>query len=153
MRTPPITAQVLNDIDVRSPDWPRRVRARLIASRLDRDLDAGLPVVAGTVRAAHADRIISLSERHRLSCGLRTALDRAHRRDTGVSLRIPLQYKKILADAALIGQILQRLDATQPVRPRGMARLRLLLGDGLGPLYTSGTGSLAEQLRGVIAAL
>jgi hypothetical protein len=34
-----------------------------------------------------------------------------------------------------------------------MARLRLLLADGAGPLYRAGRGSLAAELRGVLAAL
>jgi len=39
------------------------------------------------------------------------------------------------------------------VRARGMARLRMLLSDGTGPLYRAGRGSLAAELRGVLAAL
>jgi hypothetical protein len=140
------------DTTVRPPHWSRRVQARLMATRLDRHLDAGVPVVAGTPGAAHAERIISPTERHRLAGGLQLALDRALCSGSGSSAAITLRSGKILADAELIGQIVQRLDAAQPVRPRGMARLRMLLADSLGPLYT-GSGSLAAQLRGVIAAL
>jgi len=39
------------------------------------------------------------------------------------------------------------------VHPRGMARLRMLLTDGTGPLYDGGSGSLAAELRAVAAAL
>jgi hypothetical protein len=45
------------------------------------------------------------------------------------------------------------LHSPRPVRARGVARLRLLLSDGTGPLYRSGRGSLAAELRGVLAAL
>ena len=34
-----------------------------------------------------------------------------------------------------------------------MARLRMLLSDGRGPLYRAGAGSLTAALRGVLAAL
>jgi hypothetical protein len=34
-----------------------------------------------------------------------------------------------------------------------MARLRLLLSDGAGPIYRPGSGSLIAELRGVLAAL
>jgi len=34
-----------------------------------------------------------------------------------------------------------------------MVRLRMLLSDSRGPLYRSGGGSLAAELRGVLAAL
>jgi len=40
-----------------------------------------------------------------------------------------------------------------PVRARGMARLRILLSDGRGPLYRTGRGTLGAALRGVLAAL
>jgi hypothetical protein len=36
---------------------------------------------------------------------------------------------------------------------RGMARLRILLADGRGPLYRSGAGSLNAALKGALAAL
>jgi hypothetical protein len=34
-----------------------------------------------------------------------------------------------------------------------MARLRILLSDGSGPLYRTGQGTLTAALRGVLAAL
>jgi len=108
-------------------------------------------MATGTVLAIHAERIVSVSERHRLACGLQTALDRAHAGANPV--RLSLRRRQILADEPLIRQIMERLGAAQPVRPRGIARLRMLLSDGAGPLYTTGSGSLPAQLRGVIAAL
>lgn len=133
--------------------WRLRRWARLRAHRLDRDLDAGTPAFTGTPLAAHAARIVEPIERRRLAAGLRTALDRARGRNAGTSRRIPLQHKAILADSVLISEIVQRLEGAGCVRPRGIARLRLLLGDAAGPLYVTGSGSLAAQLRGVIAAI
>jgi len=46
-----------------------------------------------------------------------------------------------------------RLHAPVPVRARGIARLRMLLSDGTGPLYRPGRGSLGAALLGVLAAL
>ena len=46
-----------------------------------------------------------------------------------------------------------RLQSPRPVSARGMARLRLLLSDGVGPLYQFGRGDLAGRLGAALAAL
>ncbi len=53
----------------------------------------------------------------------------------------------------VIDDITLLLHSPRPVRARGMARLRMLLSDGRGPMYRNGRGSLAAELRGVLAAL
>ena len=53
----------------------------------------------------------------------------------------------------LIYDVTSRLHARHPVRARGIARLRMLLSDGNGPLYRPGRGCLAAELRAVLAAL
>ncbi len=133
------------------PSWTLRTRVRLLASRFDRELEACVPVVPGSALALHADRITSAPERQRLSGGLRLLLDRARHGEPPGTARNPLRRKQIIADEELVTEILQRLNT--PARGRGIARLRLLMTDGAGPLYATGRGSLAAQLRGVLAAL
>ena len=53
----------------------------------------------------------------------------------------------------VIDDITLLLHSPREVRARGMVRLRMLLSDSRGPLYRSGRGSLAAELRGVLAAL
>jgi hypothetical protein len=50
----------------------------------------------------------------------------------------------------LIYEVTSRLHARHPVRARGLARLRMLLFDGNGPLYRQGHGCLATELRAVL---
>jgi hypothetical protein len=121
----------------------------MIAHRLDLDLDRNHVGEAGSALAAHAHRITSFAEREHLARALRSTT----RPSTGLSLSVPVHHDAIMGSAALIDQVALRLHSPLPVRARGMARLRLLLSDGSGPLYQPGRGSLAAQLRGVLAAL
>ena len=47
----------------------------------------------------------------------------------------------------------ERLTGPRPVSARGVARLRLLLSDGAGPMYWPGGGDLGAELRAVLAQL
>lgn len=125
-----------------------RLRARLRAGRYDRELDTGVAVLPGSALALHRARIVAPADRRRLADALASRLDRAR---AGHCTRIPLQRKMIIAESALIDDIVARFRGPDPVRARGVARLRMLLTDGTGPLYT--TGSVAAALRGVSAAL
>lgn len=126
-----------------------RLAAKLFAGRLDRDLDAGAEVGAGSALAVHAARLTSIREREELARALRNATKAA----AVLPVRAPLKRDRIAAEHQLIDDITLRLHAPRPVRARGMARLRILLSDGTGPLYRSNQGSLAAALRGVLAAL
>ncbi len=52
-----------------------------------------------------------------------------------------------------IDEITLRLHSPRPVTPRGIARLRVLLADGVGPMYRYGTGDLEGRLGAALAAL
>jgi hypothetical protein len=132
-------------------DFSRRTRlkARLHAHRLDGALERNAAVPAGSALACHAARITGFDEREHLARSLRTTLQPA----TGPTYAVPVDRRAVVANAELIEQVTLRLHAPSPVRARGMARLRLLLSDGRGPLYRPGRGSLTAELRGVLAAL
>jgi hypothetical protein len=137
---PPVTARA-------------RLVARLFAGRYDRRIEAGVGATYPGALAAHCVRLTSADERVRLAGVLQRLVRTADTGQTGASARVPLQRGAIRASAGLIDEIALRLRAPEPVRARGMARLRLALTDGTGPLYRAGRGSLAAQLRGVLAAL
>lgn len=153
MRTAPIASHLRTDTGPRRVGWGARVRARWWAARYDRELDSDVTVLPGGALAVHRARIVGPAERHRLAEALASVLDRARRAPHLPSARVPLRRSQIIADEALIEEIVECLRGAHPVRARGVARLRLLLADGTGPLYTMGGGSVAAALRGVSAAL
>lgn len=130
-----------------------RLRARLFAGRLDREVEAGIVPLAGSSLAVHTARLTSVDEREALARTLRQALVDPQLDRPGFSPRVPVHPERLAGCRRVIDDITLLLHAPRPVRARGMARLRMLLSDGTGPLYRNGRGSLAAELRGVLAAL
>jgi hypothetical protein len=136
-----------------TPLWARLL-SYLLAARYDRKLAAGVLAEPASPMAIHAWRITSTTERRALSRTLRRCV-----RDAGlhssfvVTARIPLAGGDIRGAAPLIDAITQRLDAQQPVSACGMARLRVLLAEGYGPLYRDGRGDLHGRLAVALAVL
>jgi hypothetical protein len=64
-----------------------------------------------------------------------------------------LHPTNIVAAEDLIDAITLRLHSPRPVSPRGMARLRVVLSDGSGPMYRFGRGDLNGRLGAALAAL
>jgi len=130
-----------------------RLRAKLFAGRLDHDIDAGILPLPGSALAVHMARLTSVDEREALARTLRQALDELRYGRQGISSRVPVHPERLASCRGVIDDITLLLHSPRPVRARGMARLRLLLSDGTGSLYRNGRGSLAADLRGVLAAL
>ncbi|MDT5150189.1 MAG: hypothetical protein QOI01_1922 [Mycobacterium sp.] len=132
-----------------------RMWARLFAARYDQQIEAGATVTGGSPRAAHYVRLTSQAEREDMTNALVLLLRDAGLLDdgVGVSTRVPIQAEAIRKSADVIDDVLSRLADPQLVRARGMARLRILLGDGRGPVYRPGPGSVAAEMRGVLAAM
>lgn len=135
--------------------FSRRMWARLFASRYDQQIERGVTVAAGTPLAAHYVRLASRNEREDMAEALTTLLQDARRhagsRSTG--MRVPIRAEDVRQSADVVEDVVARLLGPVPVRARGMARLRILLGDGRGPVYRPGHGTLAAAMRGVLAAL
>ncbi len=127
--------------------------AKVFAVRLDRQVEAGAPVPVGSALAVHVARLTSTREREQIARGLRSSLQDATQGFRGPSARVPVNRVGVIAARDLIDEVTLRLHSPAPVRARGMARLRLLLSDGTGPLYTPWRGSVAAELRGALAAL
>lgn len=83
-------------------------------------------------------RLTSIAEREALARSLRQALADLHRDRPAFSSHIPVHPQRLAICRDVVDDITLRLHAPQPVRARGMARLRILLSDGTGPLYRSG---------------
>jgi hypothetical protein len=135
------------------PSMAARLSARFRAARLDRLIAVGVPARAASAQAAHEARLTSRAERDAIARSLRTTVADARGRGVLSSSRLPLHVPNITAAADVIGAVTLRLDSPLPVSARGMARLRLILSDGAGPLYRYGRGDLRGRLGAALAAL
>lgn len=130
-----------------------RVIAELAATRFDKLLAADVAPEPGSALAAHVSRLASAGERRKLAEALQTCVFETHKRRTRMSQGIPVNRTGIAAAMGLIDQVVLRLLGPRRVSARGVARLRLLLSDGGGPMYWSAGGDLRAELRAVLAQL
>jgi len=135
------------------PSLVVRVRARLRANQLDRQLAVGVPAPAGSALAVHQARLTSVAEREDIARALRLAVRDARKGGIPRSSRIPVDPSNIAAAEDLIDAITLRLHAPRPVSARGMARLRVVMSDGCGPMYRYGRGDLSGRLGAALAEL
>jgi hypothetical protein len=129
-----------------------RLRARLFAARYDRQIENGVSPVPGSPLAVHRARLSSPHERNDLAGALRLAVHDAYSSSL-FNPRVPIRSEAVHGCTDLIDAVCDRLTEPFPVGVRGMARLRILLADGRGPLYWPGRGTLNAALRGVLATL
>ena len=132
--------------------WSVRLRAQFFAARYDRQIENGVSPEPGTPLAVHRMRLTSPRERDDLANALRLAVQDACF-SSHFNGRVPIRSDAVHGCVDLIYSVCDRLAEPSPVRARGMARLRILLADGRGPLYWPGRGTLNAALRGVLAAL
>jgi hypothetical protein len=122
------------------------------AYQLDRHLAVGVPARPGSALAVHEARLTSVAEREAIARTLRRAVADAHAAG-GRSSRVPVHPNKVRAAEDIIDAITLRLHSPRPVGARGMARLRLVLADGAGPMYRFNRGDLSGRLGAALAAL
>jgi hypothetical protein len=135
------------------PSLAARVMAWLRPYRLDRQLAVGVPAPAGSALAVHQSRLMSAPEREAIARALRNAVHDATVPGGPLSSRIPVHCNNIAAAEDLIDTITLRLHSPRTVSARGMARLRLVLSDGCGPMYRFGRGDLRGRLGAALAEL
>lgn len=136
-----------------APSRAARLRARLFADGYDRQIEAGVSPVAGTPLAAHWERVTSARERRDLAFGLCKLVRDARSVRGALNPRASVQVAAVRQASTVIDDVLARLTGPAPVRARGMARLRILLSDGRGPVYRAGQGTVSAAMRGALAAL
>lgn len=141
------------DTTAPAPSVRARMAARLRATKFDWLAAVGGGAPAGGAYAAHCARLTSTAEREAVARSLRRIVRDARGRGPLMSSRVPLHTSNIAAAEDLIDEITLRLHSPRPVGARGMARLRLLIADGTGPLYRYGRGDLEGRLRAALAEL
>src|SRR6478609_1644076 len=122
-----------------------RFAAWLRPGLYDRRLASGATV--------HTERLTSVRERESVARSLRRCIDDAHDASPFRSVRPEINAGEVVAAETIIDDITLRLHSQRPVTARGMAELRLLLGDGGGPLYRYGRGDLRERLTAAFGSL
>lgn len=130
-----------------------RLTARVFAWRYDQQLLDGVTIEPGSPLAMHVARLTSDRHRHELAKTLDLAVQRAEADPVFYSSRIPTHLGAVMSAVDQIEEIRLRLEGPRPVRAHGVARLRMLLADGIGPFYVPGRRDLADALRGVLADL
>jgi hypothetical protein len=150
---PSTASDVVRHTPAPRPSLAARVTARLRAHRLDRQLAVGVQAPAGSALAVHQARVTSVAEREAIARALRLAERDARAGGNPRSSRIPVHPTNIAAAEDLIDTITLRLHSPRPVSARGMARLRVVLSDGCGPLYRFGRGDLSGRLGAALAEL
>jgi hypothetical protein len=130
-----------------------RLRAQLFAGSYDRQIEAGVNPIPGSPLAVHGSRLVSARERDDLVGALRLIVRDADATRGPFTSRIPVHSAAVHHAAEVIDDVCDRLADPFPVHARGMARLRIVLSDGCGPLYRPEAGTLTAALRGVLATL
>jgi hypothetical protein len=121
----------------------RRLRVWLGRWRLDRELADGWPSQSSDLHALRAWQLAERSVRHQVAASLRRVVDDAEQPYvvlSSPSLRragalVSLCSTEVLDWTDGLLGLADRLDGPAPVSPRGVARARVLLFDGTGPLY------------------
>jgi hypothetical protein len=130
-----------------------RFAARVFAWHYDQQLLDGVTIEPGSALAMHVARLTSDRHRHELAETLDLAVQRAEADPMFYSSRIPTHLGAVMSAVDQIEEIRLRLKGPRPVRAHGVARLRMLLADGVGPFYVPGRRGLADALRAVLADL
>ena len=134
-------------------DWWLQVRARLRTGELDSRLAGGAAPETSDVLFSHARRIV----RPRSCAVLASSLRRgavAAQRPRGRSNQVAIARKNVDSARGELVALAERLERPGPIRARGVAQVRLLLGDGSGPLYRRESGRpLLAEIRSAAAHL
>ena len=113
------------------------LKARLHGRALDRELASG---VTSWRSRRHANRSLQLTSRRRrdgLAATLQSTLsDAGSGRLALYTCVIAPCRPSVIGCAGQLSELAARLRDPEPVNAEGMARLELLLSDGIGPLYT-----------------
>ena len=134
------------------------VRARLIAWAgawwLDQALADGTCPDESALLSLRAHRLIGLETRRALAGELRDAIGRARRPRHPLDNGARICAAEVLHARHAIEALADRLEGWEPVEPAGVARVRLLLRDGAGPLYNEAyPGGLRGAVRAASEAL
>lgn len=126
------------------------LKAFLHSRRLDQELASGADPNADPLRRQRARELVEEETRRRIAANLRRALAEAEAPRSPFSVKAPIARAALRDSREDVEDVANRLSGPAPVSPQGVARARMLLTDGTGPLY--GEETTATQLRWGLAA-
>jgi hypothetical protein len=130
-----------------------RIRARLHATKLDRELASGVSPAANPVLGLRAAVLTRPSVARQLGDQLRRIVREAHQ-PPGPSVRVRGCRERVLAAEDDLRLLASRLQGTRVPAVRGIAKVHVLFADGCGPLYhRSSAENLSAAIRDATAAL
>ena len=142
-----------NCVTAATPSWSSRLGARLTAGRLDRALACGASPDSTVPLALRAQTLVRPAERRALAASLERIMAASSCRAARAPGCIdPAFCRRVSAASAELRELVGTLRGWGPVSAEGMAKARLLVTDGLGPLHRGG-GDLALAAREAIRAL
>lgn len=140
----------LRSVRVRLVD---RVMVRHRAARLDRQLADGVEPESGVWLAWRARLLVRPPQVNKLAKALKWAVMTSEA-SPRVPIRAPIRRDAVRLARGELLTLADRLLEPGPLGVQGVARARMLLRDGAGPLYTAGRGrDLGVELREATSAL
>lgn len=136
--------------EVLTPSPAARLAALTRGATLDRALILGADPSASPSLAARARRLTSRRYRSGLAEGVQRALESAE--GTGRPSRVRPAAAAMRACRAQLRAVADLLAGDTPVYAPGVARVRALLRDGAGPLYTDRCGEALDAALGAVRA-
>jgi hypothetical protein len=112
-----------------------RVCAQLRSHGLDRALASGVSPDSSAALSLRAQALISARARRALARSLQRLIEDARRPLGPFTPMVPICRRKILRSRESLEQLAARLLSGDPVDACGMAKVRLLVTDGSGPVY------------------
>jgi hypothetical protein len=130
-----------------------RLTARARAFTLDRQLARGVPPDSSVPHRLRARTLVETTTRTQLAQQLRRVIRYADD-PPPLGTRAPIRRSEVSEAEVELRLLASRLQAPTAVGVRGVAKARVLIGDGCGPLYSpDGAGGLREAAREATAAL
>ena len=133
-----------------SDSAPLRLRLRVLLHRwtLDNEIASGAGRRPPNERRLRSRQLADPRTRRRLARSLRRVVAESDRPPaTRMESSVPMRRETVARSREALLGLAERLDQAVPVHATGIARVRVLLGDGTGPLYSrSAARSLADAV-------
>jgi hypothetical protein len=132
----------------------QRLAVSLHGARLDREIAAGASPDVTAELALRAQALVRMSVRHDLAKSVQRIVDSSTRPTASGRPSVPLCPDRVAEARDELHNLIEQLRTPGPVTAQGVARARVLLSDGSGPLYHRGSpDNLRARVHQAVDAL